>query len=274
MKLINNSGLKPTPSDPRDYDYHKTFGAADVVLPDEYFAGKPLVKNQELSEMCTAFGSYVLAACEDGVDFLPEWSFAAGKTISKTDPEEPEDLRTPLKTAVKMGYCPTSPLLPSLATQSPRYCGILANYPASTVQQALKYLKKSYFRVDGDFNSVRRVLYDNRASRRAILTGVLWMNEWTAAPGGIVPDFAVSPGGLHCIAIIGFIKKNGIDYIVVQNSYGTDIGDQGIFYFDEKTFNAEFTQPMFMIVDTDDSAPAPKTIGSWLSVLFYKLFKR
>ena len=106
--MYKNSGLKITPSDPHDFHYYKTFGAvARVVLPDEYFAGKPKVKDQGLSEMCTAFASYVLGACEDNMDFCPEYSFAAGKTISKTALDAPEDLRTPVKTAVAVGYLPS-----------------------------------------------------------------------------------------------------------------------------------------------------------------------
>lgn len=267
-----NFGLKKTEHDPRDYSYHKTFGsAAPLNLPDEYFAGRPPLKNQKLSQMCTAAAACVLAACEDNADFSFEWFFAAEKEISGTPRDQAEDLRTPVKTACKMGFVPVSPDLPSLDTKNPDYCSNIANYPVSTVMLATKYIKKSFFRVDGDFDTVRRVLWDNRMYHRAILTGVLWFNEWTSAPAGMVPNFAVSPAGLHCIAIIGFTKRFGIDYIVVQNSYGEQYGDRGLFYFDRQTFNENFNQPMYMLVDAGDASPAP--IGNFLSVLFYNLKK-
>lgn len=274
-----NFGLKPTEHDPRDFSYHKTFGASTLQLPNEYFAGRPKIKDQKLSQMCTAFASYVLAACEDGVDFLPEWSFAAGKTISKSGPEEPEDLRTPIKTAVGLGYLESAPCYPSLETQSPLYCGILANYEApervSTISLAAKYKKKSYFRVDGDFDTVKRVLFENATSKRAILTGVQWYNEWTMAPNGFIPDNAVEIAGLHCVPLIGFVTKglSGAEYIVVQNSVGEGYGDKGLFYFDRETFNKHFTEPMYMLVDMDDLY-TPNPIGNWFSILLFNFLRR
>ncbi len=270
--MIKNFGLKKTAHDPRDYSYHRTFGASNFILPDEYFAGRPAAKNQMLSQMCTAFASAVVGACEDGVDFCPEYSFAVGKLISKTGLEEPEDLRTPLKAAVAYGYLPSDPTLPSVVSQSAAYCANIANYAPLCADKAAKYKKKSYFRVDGNFKTIKQVLYNNAPSKRAILTGVLWMNEWTVAPKGIVPSVAVEVGGLHCVPIIGFTKIDGIEYIAVQNSYGEGLGDRGIFYFNEQVFNKCFDQPMYMEVEPDGIQPSP--IGNWFSVLLYNLFKR
>ena len=270
---MKNFGLKPTKHDPRDYSYHKTFGAIStaLALPDEYFAGHPVVKNQYLSQFCTAFGAYAVAACEDGVDFSPEWFFAQEKALTGDPLDQPEDLRTPCNTACQKGFLPQAQAPFTLADKDPLFLADARNWPASGLTAASIYKKKSYFHVEGDFDAVRRVLYENSKFKRAILTGVLWYNDWTTAPNGIVPDFSISPAGLHCIAIIGFTKKNGIDYLVVQNSYGEEIGDHGLFYFDRATFNENFTEPMFMFVDYDGSEPAP--MGNWLSILFFTLKK-
>ena len=267
---MNNFGLKPTAHDPRDYSYELTFGAPALVLPDEYFAGRPKVLDQKLSQFCTAFAASVVASCEDGVDFEPSWLFAQEKAITGGPLDQGEDLRAPMKAVVKCGLLPADKAMFSLENKDPLFLADAKNWPFSDPLAAAPYKKQGYFRVDGDFYAVRNYLYLNRSYRRAISTGVLWYNEWTTAPGGIIPTTYSEVGGLHSVAILGFTKKDGVNYIVVQNSYGDGIGDHGLFYFPDSVFNREFTQPMYMQVDLPQDVK-PQPIGNWLSILLYKI---
>lgn len=265
-------GLKPTKRDPRDYHYQKTFGSVDVVLPDEYFAGRPKILNQRASMFCTAFATCVAAACQDSKDFSPEWFFAKEKEISGSALNEGEDLRTPMKAAKEYGFLPQEAAPFSLSDHDPVFLADYKNWPDQSDILAKQYVKPSFFRVDGTFQQIRQILWANRQYKRAIVTGVQWYNEWTMAQGGIVPENYNSPAGLHCVCIIGFTKMYSKNYLVLQDSDGEIVGDRGLFYLSETVFNREFAEPMFMLVDTDGQTQ-PQPIGNALSIWLYKLIR-
>lgn len=267
---MKNFGLKSTPKDSRDYHYKKTFGAAVVPLPAEYIVGVTPIKNQLESWFCTAFGSAILAELEDNAEFSPEWFFAKEKELSGSSLSEGEDIRTPFKTGTKYGFLPQNLAQNSVLTQTPIFLASSQNWPFSDDLGAAPYKKKSYFRVDGNFQEVKQVLYQNKDAKRAIGTGINWYDDWNEAPSGVVPQSFTQLGGGHFIPIIGWKTINGIEYMVIQNSWGPDVGDKGYYYFSEKIFNKIFTQPMFMFVDLDNTV-VPKTLGNPLQILIEKI---
>lgn len=269
---MKQPGLKKTFYDPRDFSHDKTFGAASVILPDEYFAGRPKVLCQYVSMFCTAFATCVASACQEGVDFCAEWFFAQEKALTGHALDEGEDLRAPMNTAVKAGFLPLRPNQQSLADHDPAYLADISHWPYQDSVDASAYKKKGYFNVKGDFDAVKQALYQHRQFKRAIVTGVQWYNEWTMVQGGIVPTFYISAGGLHCICIIGFTKKDGVEYLVVQDSDGEIVGDRGLFYFNKTVFNREFDQPLFMLIDYGQDV-APKPIGNWFVIFIFKFLK-
>lgn len=66
----------------------------------------------------------------------------------------------------------------------------------------------------------------------SVLTGCFWQPEWNKKKDGIVDSFyqnlTIFP---HAFKVCGFCEKNGIIYLVVQNSGGVEVGDNGFFYF-------------------------------------------
>lgn len=265
INIIQNSGLKKTKEDPRDFSHKKTFGSISQPLPDEYIIGSCPVKNQMQTEFCTAFASYVLAALEDGKDFSPEWFFA--KEVEISGETDGQDLRTACKTAVQYGFLLQDLALNTTLNQSAQFLADPKNWSFSDDLAAVVYKKKSYFRVDGNFQEIKQTLYQNIGEKRAIITGIDWYNEFTYAPNGIIPSPYKELGGGHCIPIIGFKKINDVDYIIIQNSYGDQIGDKGLYYFNEEVFNREFNQPMYMFVDIDNTNIVPQPIGNKLQIL-------
>jgi len=254
-----NYGLKKTKRDPRDFSYHKTFGAIDLKLPDEYVLDEATVKNQYGSMFCTAFASCVLAQLEDGIDFSPEWFYS--KEVEISGQMDGQDLRTACKAAKKYGFLPQDKAQFDLTTKDPECLANPSNWPISDELAAAPYKKKSYFQVKGDFDQIKQVLFNNAPAKRAILTGVDWGEGWEAAPGGVIKNYTAT-GSLHAVPIIGFKQ----DYIILQNSYGKEIGDNGKFYVPRGVFAQAFTEPLYMFVDTDNTT-VPKPVGNWFQIL-------
>ena len=272
MKNKTNFGLKHTKHDPRDYHYSRTFGSPVVDLPMEYMVGTCPIKNQGPTEFCTAFAANVLGMLEDNKDFSPEWFFAKEAQLSgQTDGQ---DLRTPCKTAVKYGFLPQILAQNNAFNQTAVFLANSANWPNSDDLVAAGYKRASYFRVDGNFQEIKQVLYQNRFAKRAIITGINWYEEWSYAPKGIIQDGYKELAGGHCVPIVGFKTLGadpvsgfgGTEYMVIQNSYGPDLGDGGYFYFSEEIFNKEFNQPMFMFVNLDNTV-VPRPSGNALQIL-------
>lgn len=81
------------------------------------------------------------------------------------------------------------------------------------------------------FAGIKKVLLDKK---KDVLAGCYWQPEWDKLPGGIIDgmyqNLKLFP---HAFKVFGLVEKNGIMYLVVQNSKGTGVGDSGIFYFPE-----------------------------------------
>ncbi len=100
---------------------------------------------------------------------------------------------------------------------------------------AADHRKASYFDVDGPhdtFDNIRNVIWQNRSEHRSVLTGTLWRKEWTEYGDGIIPtEYGQDSIGGHAIKVFGWMEVKGEPHLIVQNSWGTDIGDKGLFYF-------------------------------------------
>jgi len=87
------------------------------------------------------------------------------------------------------------------------------------------------------FDSVRTAIVQQNSPVQGF---VIWYGDWDSTNQGIItPTFHSVLGG-HAIKIAGFTTINGIPYIVIQNSWGPDMGLNGLFYFDRATFNKAF----------------------------------
>jgi C1A family cysteine protease len=118
---------------------------------------------------------------------------------------------------------------------------------------ALKHAKKDWFwiGVHGNmFESICSALWQFRNEKRAVLTGLIWDNEWTNLT--FIDNEGTNAGG-HSIAIIGYEKQlNGKDYLVIQNSIGKEIGDEGIQYLSRDLINRNLQFGALMFVDAED----------------------
>lgn len=120
------------------------------------------------------------------------------------------------------------------------------NWPKSLDVLAAINRLGSFFAVDGPydaFDNFRSALYKNYQTgvNCGILFGLNWRPEWTyMAKGMIVDNYTLSLGDGHMVYLRGVTYFNGIPYIKMQQSWGKDIGDNGIFYLPRNVINAEF----------------------------------
>jgi hypothetical protein len=266
-------GLLPTPKDPRDYSAAKTFGeVAPLDLPDSYALSPLSVKDQDGTDFCTAYAACALAEAQDSTELSPEWFFSRYGQPGKYG----ASLRQAAKAAVKDGFLPKKEAPYSVSEKERDFLANEFNWPPALALLAAPYKKKKYFRVDyrfSPFDAAKQALWQYRGQNCAILTGCSWREEWQQASGGYIPRSYGSYGVLHAFAIVGFkSNRDGAseDYLIVQNSYGAQIGDGGLFYFPKEVVNREFTEPMYMFVDLPND---PKPIGNPVEVLWFKLLK-
>ena len=243
MNKIQFGGLKPHIRDKRDFSHKKTYGVFDLSqLPDEYILPS-IILDQKLSYKCTAFSSCAYQDAQEGIGFDPDWFYAKEGEIEGEVSEYGYSLRTALKTGVKAGFKP------------------LIRQDNNNM-----YLEDSFFAVDCNFDAIRIALWLARAEKRSCLAGTMWFSEWTYTQGGIIPETYSEPVGLHAIVIKGWKKINGITYLIIQNSYGTSVGDNGLHYFPKNVVNKEFKQGLFMWREKPDPNQI-KTIRNILDCL-------
>ena len=118
------------------------------------------------------------------------------------------------------------------------------NWPTKLDTIASKWRLGSFFTVDGPydpFDNVRSLLWANYGQKLPIgvLFGLNWRPEWTLNPF-IEGNYGDSAGGPHCVWLRGVKTKNGVPYIVIQQSWDDTVGDKGLFYISREAFNKEF----------------------------------
>lgn len=261
-------GLLKLEKDERDFNSVNFFGLMNVKdLPDEYIAGKPLVKNQGATDLCTAYAVTSASELQEEVELNPQYQFAKIKQIMG-DPEPwGADLRSACKSAVKFGSLKETDCPEELK----KHRSWVA-WPPVKDKEAEKHQKKSYFVVGsmGDvFDSIRVALWQNRAIKGVIITGANWRYEWTSAPNGRIPEKYGDDGFPHAFIIIGWIGE----HLIAQLSNSEDVGDKGRFYIKRNIANKELNKyGKFIFIDIDPEE-AKKQLWDFWQRLWEKIKK-
>ncbi len=249
--MIYHFGVKKAKfKDPRQFKFHKTFGAFPITsVPDTFdFGTVPAIKDQGPTEWCTAFsGSYAIGNTTK-VDTSPE--DIAEQTISKTgiNPASFNGTTPQIsdKVVVKPGAVTQdkAPLL--FGRDDPAEVANPKNWTSISDNERQKPFGAS-FEITSDgyqdlFDAVRAALYSKKLPVRL---AVWWQNAWTSAPGGIITKemmvgFQPDVNGHSVQADPAVVLKNGIMYLRVPNSWGTSVGDNGYYYFSREAINQTF----------------------------------
>ena len=273
-------GLKELPEDKRDFKLGNVFKLPDIAeLPDEYNFDVIVIKDQKDSDFCTGFATTAVSELQEGFMLSPLWQFAQTKRIEGDHTTWGANLRDAMKSAVKYGSIQSEDAPFKLGNQGRDYIANWENWDEDLHEKAEQFKKKSYFKVEGRhdaFDNIRTAIWKFRDKKRAVVLGVLW--GWPVSQKFI--NNTTDTGTGHAIACIGW---NG-EYLMIQNSYGTDAGDNGINYLHRNIINEYVSKyGAYMFIDIDKDAAkhhndnAINYESCWLTKLivgFYRLFTK
>ena len=227
--MERNFGLVRTKKSRHDYDHRKSKKFGVLVLPQTYILESQIL-DQNGYPRCTGYSGVAVKASVFGREFDPEAFYRAEGVIAGKVSEQGYDLRILMETGIKYGALPL------------------------TGELAGGFKDRGYFKITGSdlFEAVRQSIYAEREKHDTAVAGVMWYNEWSTAPTGIVQEGYKSQLGLHAVKIAGFCTLNEISYIVIQNSFGTSVGNRGLFYFNKEIFNREFREGIYIWSDTEN----------------------
>lgn len=248
-------GLELVEPDPRDYSLSGVFGAFDISqIPNgDWLNGSIYIKDQGATDMCTGFGLSAVREDSEEVELSPEWLFAQIKKM-RGDPQAwGGDLNSGCKVAVKLGAVEKSKTDLSLEIRERNYLAYAKNWPQELLPQAKEHIAKSFFRIDGPydtFDNIRSALWANRVPVASVYTGCTWRPGWTQSPNGVLPTYPIAGGVGHCFKICnGQRMIGGKPHLIIQNSAGKDKGQGGLFYMSREVANRELKFGAYMFID-------------------------
>lgn len=213
--------LKNTKHDKRDYSHKRTFGSFPIhQLPKEYLLLSDIL-DQGNEFTCTAQSACAIQETEHGISFDPKWFYRKEGEVSGSPSMFGYDMRTLMKTGCIMGFKPKD----------------------LDEVEAIKYKELSYFNVDKEldkFDDIRVAMWLAKDEKRCVVVGSEWFKDWMTSDGIISNTKPTQPIGGHAFKIAGWTTKNDIEYLVVQNSWGNGVGDNGLFYFPREIVNKYF----------------------------------
>lgn len=248
---VFGKGLLPLPPGARYAHHHVLFGAmrAEMIPNTDFYSGHPIaIKNQEQYNFCPAFAKDAVIEDEVGVELDPLYSYARACQLLGKIQINGMSLLDICNEETSFGALEQD-LAPYKVTdgQPAEFLANWKNFAESLDALAWEHQRPTALRIDTGpndvFDNVRGTIYQNIDEHRAALTGALWRESWTNAPGGVIPeDYDPSePGDGHAFKIFGQHIIGGVPYLVKQGSWGTDVGDKGLFYFPRSVVNREFT---------------------------------
>lgn len=256
---IQGGGIQKPKWDPRRFSHKKAFGAiAQSSIPADFSLGNPLeIKNQVDTDFCYAFSSDGVSQFQEGVVLSPEFMVYATQVVKGNWQSFGADPDSVCKAQMRFGCIEDKDSPFHVGEQSRDFIANPANWEQLSnlqdlISKAGAHKKGSYFEVDGGstlFDSIREALYQsylmyqktqNPSDLQPVWVGADWQAEWTNAPDGVVPIIAGDAVGAHAFYFFASKTINGKVYLAAANSYGTDLGDHGIWWFPQEAVNTYF----------------------------------
>lgn len=256
-------------------DINKIYAGLTITIP----AVPMLILNQFELDFCTAFTCATLQYLLYGIPFDPYYQMAKTDEIGGSYTSPGATLRNSASSVTKYGSLPAivGPYTHGTGGNSDRTRDFLANwssYPVGLDLTASKYKEVAFYTVNGTydfFDNIRSILSSNR--RFAVSIGLAWHPEWTEAPGGIIPStMPSSEADGHDMSVIGQKTINGTLYLVLQQSWGPNAGDHGLYYFPRIIIDEIFNLGLGSYVFSRVPVPSKSILGSIISALL-GLFK-
>ena len=231
MKTIKN-GLQPSTIDHRDYDFYKTFGAANVFsvnLPDNYIVdtngwmpdqrfSEPVFNNPAFPFGCTSYTTCDICADQDDMLYNPAFT----ESFTHANEKRGVEIRESLLSAINFG---TKALDGSIHKRT-----------------AFFNIKK--YEVLDWFDSIRYSMLPTLGEKRTVSWGTPWYQEWQNT-GNNLQGIVTAPQNYyaqnvfwHNSKFIGWKTIDGVPYLVNKSWQGTSFGDKGLLYFPREVVNS------------------------------------
>ncbi len=289
-------GLNPTPDDDRDFPLGAIYKlpALEEIPFEDFNIDLLKIKDQGQSDMCTAYASTSASEVQEQKELSPEWQFAKIKELDGDPSKWGANLRQAMKSLVKFGS-----ILAVATPEELRYSdeknnrdkiAQIGNWDKALGFIAGKYKKASFFKISGPyglFDNIRATLWQsykkyqetkNPSDLKVVITGTIWKHGWTVSEGGVIPEQEFSGGFGHAFDLTGQKIIDGEIYIVASLSNGTEIGDEGKFYFSRTTIIRSLKWGGYTVRDIDPELAKYlvkkewSVSWSWLAkiILFFK----
>ena len=242
-------GLKILPKDERDFKHHVVFRTGALTLPTEFCLDGLTVKDQGDTDFCSAFATSTANGSQYPADLCPEYAFAKGKEISGDPDAYGQELRTACKAHINYG-CILASINPfPFETTLRSTIADWTKWNPSLDISAILYRQGSFFSVNPTLADIKQAIYQQKSP---VVTGMSFRQSWIMAPGGVIPETYEDGGSGHAFLFKGVKIINGKEYLIAHLSNGTNIGDNGIFYFSDAVVQKEATFGNFVFT------PLPK----------------
>lgn len=239
-------GLRVLEKDERDFSVGAIFKLPKLSeLPSEFVLSGYTVKNQLDTDFCSAFATTSASELQEGVELSPEFSFAAGKSLSKDIESWGQDLRVACKAHTKIGTIEKTEAPFIVGMKDRDFLADINNWER-LIPKAEKHKKQTFLRVTSEgndaFDTIRQTIWKWRDEKRAVVIGILWNYN----PKDTVLNEVKENGTGHAMLVIGWTKTN----LIVLGSGGVENGDRGIHYISREVINRwEPVFGSFMFVD-------------------------
>lgn len=251
-------GLRILPYDGRDFGYFKIHSKPKLgaeQIPD-FMLYQPIILNQLSLDFCFAFAGAESEGILTGKQFDP--LYIATKTFQVMGEWENygADLRSLCKAITQYGalFAGEGPYTFGTGLSTDKDRNSLANWQnwpqeldvVASLNRIASFFGVIDYSVGDAFDCFIQAMYNNlsqKNEKRSVIFGVLWRPEWTMSPGGIIVDsgYSIPAGDGHAIEVIGQKTINGQPYVVVQNHWGQQYGDNGLYYFPRSVIDKEAT---------------------------------
>ena len=258
-------GLQILPEDKRDFKLDTLGGVFQYLdIPKKSFrvVESLNIRDQKSDDSCTARTVAAILDDTEHAEISEEFQFAFTKKKEGSIEGWGANLRDAFSIPMGVGAVKKKDVPFTFDSKGRDFCADWNNYDFSLLNKANVHKQKTYFRADDRkgvkdyFDSLILSLYQNLMDKRTLGLGILWNPQWNDSKDGVIDqipsehDFLIG----HALKGIGLeispITKK--EYLVVQNSGGTDTGDHGVFYLNRGVVNMGKPFGSFMFIDLPD----------------------
>ncbi len=245
-------------NDPRSakFSHHKLFGTIrPAELPPTLDRPEGYLHNQMDTLRCTGYGSAANGECMAGVVMSPDWAaYKIGKKMGESVDTAGGDPNATMKHMRDDGFLPLNKAPFNLSRDGVDGSGFDAAWPKELDGEAALWDTVPGFVKIGDSDSRTDIFDEIRSALQKAYDPVMrlgaavdafgpWYDEWTHAPGGIVPTANRYFAGYHRWIFTDWVTINGVPYLKCKNSYGVKMGLRGFYLFPREVVNREFSLP-------------------------------